>query len=89
MKMNLNQDLKVNRHFFDQINLGCGGVIVTAVGNKADFVSRFFTPQATIWKIRLGSAHCTLTFLGNRLSKKLKTFKFLTEEDNYFVKTGK
>ena len=72
------KDLKVNRHFFDQINLGCGGVIVTAVGNKADFVSRFFTPQATILEDPVtGSAHCTLTpFWANRLSKKeLKAFQ--------------
>jgi len=66
------KDIKVNRHFFDQINLGCGGVIVTAAGDKTDFVSRFFTPQATILEDPVtGSAHCTLTpFWADRLSKK-------------------
>jgi len=66
------KNIKVNRHFFDQINLGCGGVIVTAAGDKTDFVSRFFTPQATILEDPVtGSAHCTLTpFWADRLSKK-------------------
>ena len=55
------KDIKVNRHFFDQINLGFGGVIVTAAGDKTDFVSRFFTPQATILEDPVtGSSHSTL-----------------------------
>jgi predicted PhzF superfamily epimerase YddE/YHI9 len=36
-------------------------VIVTAPGNTCDFVSRFFTPQASILEDPVtGSAHCTL-----------------------------
>ena len=54
------QKLQINRAYFDQINL-VGGVIVTAVGSSADFVSRFFTPQATILEDPVtGSAHCSL-----------------------------
>ena len=50
----------VNRHLFDRVNLGTGGVIVTAPGYEVDFVSRFFTPQATILEDPVtGSAHCT------------------------------
>lgn len=50
----------VNRHLFDRVNLGTGGVIVTAPGDEVDFVSRFFTPQATILEDPVtGSAHCT------------------------------
>ena len=30
--------IKINRHYFDQINLGHGGVIVTAKGNSSDFL---------------------------------------------------
>ena len=30
------ENIKINRHFFDQINLGHGGVIVTAKGDKVD-----------------------------------------------------
>ena len=45
----------------DQINLDPGGVIVTAPGKDADFVSRFFTPQASIFEDPVtGSAHCSL-----------------------------
>lgn len=54
-------DICIDRTEFDQINLGHGGVIVTAPGNEVDFVSRFFTPQATILEDPVtGSAHCSL-----------------------------
>ena len=66
------EEIKINRHYFDQINLGHGGVIVTAKGNSSDFVSRYFTPQATILEDSVtGSAHCTLIpFWSSRLLKK-------------------
>ena len=54
-------DITIDREEFDQINLGHGGVIVTAPGDEVDFVSRFFTPQATILEDPVtGSAHCSL-----------------------------
>ncbi|MCG8579114.1 MAG: PhzF family phenazine biosynthesis protein [Bacteroidales bacterium] len=54
-------NLQIDRHTFDQIDLGTGGVIATARGNQSDFVSRFFTPQATILEDPVtGSAHCSL-----------------------------
>ena len=54
-------DITINREEFDRINLGHGGVIVTAPGDDVDFVSRFFTPQATILEDPVtGSAHCSL-----------------------------
>jgi PhzF family phenazine biosynthesis protein len=53
--------IRIDRTAFDRINLGTGGVIVTAPGDAADFVSRFFTPQATILEDPVtGSAHCSL-----------------------------
>jgi PhzF family phenazine biosynthesis protein len=66
------RDLKVNRVTFDQINLGTGGVIMTSKGKNVDFVSRFFTPQATLLEDPVtGSAHCTLIpFWANRLQKQ-------------------
>ena len=66
------EDIVVNREIFDQINLNPGGVIVTAKGDHCDFVSRFFTPQATILEDPVtGSAHCTLTpYWSNELLKK-------------------
>lgn len=64
--------MEINREELDRINLGTGGVIVSAPGphpedmcyariGACDFVSRFFTPKATILEDPVtGSAHCTL-----------------------------
>lgn len=55
------RNLVVNQNELDKINLGQGGVAVTARGDKFDFVSRFFTPQATILEDPVtGSSHCSL-----------------------------
>ncbi|MGY8946104.1 MAG: PhzF family phenazine biosynthesis protein [Flavobacteriales bacterium] len=64
--------IKIDKHFFDQNNLDNGGVIVTAKGDDCDFVSRFFTPQASILEDPVtGSAHCSLIpFWASRLNKK-------------------
>jgi PhzF family phenazine biosynthesis protein len=66
------RDIRVDRQVFDQINLDPGGVIVTAAGEQCDFVSRFFTPQASILEDPVtGSAHCSLIpFWAERLGKK-------------------
>jgi PhzF family phenazine biosynthesis protein len=54
-------NLEIDRSSFDKINLDPGGVIVTALGDHSDFVSRYFTPQATILEDPVtGSAHCSL-----------------------------
>lgn len=65
------EEIKINRHMFDKININPGGVIVTAKGENCDFVSRFFTPQASILEDPVtGSAHCSLTpFWSSRLKK--------------------
>jgi PhzF family phenazine biosynthesis protein len=65
------EKIKINRQIFDQINLDPGGVVVTAKGRHCDFVSRFFTPQASILEDPVtGSAHCSLTpFWALRLEK--------------------
>ena len=55
------KNIRINRNVFDQINLDPGGVVVTARGRTVDFVSRFFTPQASILEDPVtGSAHCSL-----------------------------
>ena len=55
------KNIIINRQVFDQINLDPGGVIITAKGEQSDFVSRFFTPQASILEDpATGSAHCSL-----------------------------
>ena len=67
------KSLEIDRQIFDQINLDPGGVIVTAIGNDCDFVSRFFTPQASIIEDPVtGSAHCSLVpFWAQKLSKNV------------------
>ena len=66
------KNIKINRQIFDQINLGTGGVIVTSKGTSCDFVSRFFTPQASILEDPVtGSSHCSLIpFWAKKLDKK-------------------
>lgn len=68
-------NIKIDRQFFDQINLDPGGVAVTAIGDDCDFVSRFFTPQASILEDPVtGSAHCSLIpFWATRLNKNKMT----------------
>lgn len=57
----------------NQINTSPGGIIVTAKGSDADFISRFFTPQASVFEDPVtGSAHCTLIpYWSEKLGKKI------------------
>lgn len=66
------RNIQIDRNLFDQLNLDPGGVIVTAKGDDCDFVSRFFTPQASILEDPVtGSAHCTLIpYWSEKLGKK-------------------
>lgn len=66
------RNIKIDRAIIDQINLDPGGVIITARGNECDFVSRYFTPQASIFEDPVtGSAHCSLIpYWSKRLDKK-------------------
>ena len=75
------EDIVLKREVFDQINLNPGGVIVTAIGDHCDFVSRFFTPQATILEDPVtGSAHCTLTpYWSEILNKKRMNAQQISE----------
>ena len=72
------ENITIDRSIFDQININPGGVIVSAKGDCCDFVSRFFTPQATILEDPVtGSAHCTLT---PYWSKKLEKTKLMAQQ---------
>ncbi|MDH4241578.1 MAG: PhzF family phenazine biosynthesis protein [Phycisphaerae bacterium] len=66
------RNIKPNQSLLNQINLDPGGIIVTAKGNEVDFVSRFFTPQASIFEDPVtGSAHCSLIpYWSEKLGKK-------------------
>lgn len=67
------RNIQINRVRFDELNLGSGGVVVTAIGDDCDFVSRFFTPQASILEDPVtGSAHCSLIpFWARKLNKSV------------------
>ena len=66
--------IQPNIGILNEVNIDPGGIIVTARSSQVgvDFVSRFFTPQASIFEDPVtGSAHCTLTpFWSSRLQKK-------------------
>ena len=66
------RNIQINRLFFDQLNLDPGGVVVTASGIHCDFVSRFFTLQASIFEDPVtGSAHCSLVpYWAEKLGKQ-------------------
>ncbi len=53
--------------------LDCRGIIVTAAGNKSDFVSRFFAPRCGINEDPVtGSAHCSLVpYWSKKLGKTI------------------
>lgn len=63
--LNLNPNIQL------LLSTNARGVIVTAKGNKVDFVSRFFAPAVGVNEDPVtGSAHTTLIpFWGNRLNK--------------------
>ena len=75
------KNIKINQVEFDKINLQTGGVIVTAKGKKYDFVSRFFTPKASILEDPVtGSAHCSLVpYWADKLNKSHFKAKQLSE----------
>ncbi|MFZ6009027.1 MAG: PhzF family phenazine biosynthesis protein [Bacteroidota bacterium] len=69
------KNIAPDRSILDQVNIDPGGIIVTAKGKTADFVSRFFTPQAGIFEDPVtGSAHCSLIpYWSKKLNKKEMT----------------
>ena len=75
------EQLSINRILFDKINLDTGGVVVTAKGNECDFVSRFFTPQATFLEDAVtGSSHCSLIPYWASILKKDKMIALQVSE---------
>ncbi|MCC9072148.1 PhzF family phenazine biosynthesis protein [Flavobacterium sp. F-65] len=86
------KDIVIDRQTFDKINLDPGGVVVTAKGNNCDFVSRFFTSQASILEDPVtGSAHCSLIpYWSEQLGKKEMHAKQLSEREGtlYCVDNG-
>lgn len=66
------RSLTPDRNLLDRINLDPGGVVATAKGRDVDFVSRYFTPQASIFEDPVtGSAHCSLVpYWAEKLGKE-------------------
>ena len=66
------ENIKIKRSEFDKINIDPGGVVFTSQGNNCDFVSRFFTPQSSIFEDSVtGSSHCSLVpYWSRKLNKK-------------------
>lgn len=64
--------LNPDKNRLEGIDLGHGGIVCTAPGTEADFVSRFFTPGASIFEDPVtGSAHCSLIpFWSKRMNKE-------------------
>lgn len=69
------KQLAPDEQLLSAINLDPGGIAVTARGEYADFVSRYFTPQAQIFEDPVtGTAHCSLIpYWSERLGKKKMT----------------
>jgi predicted PhzF superfamily epimerase YddE/YHI9 len=65
------RSLKPDQVLLSQWDYGVGGIIATAKGDSVDFVSRFFTPNSSIFEDPVtGSAHCSLIpFWAERLHK--------------------
>ncbi len=74
------RNLVPDQSVFNEINLDPGGVAVTAPGDDVDFVSRYFTPQASIFEDPVtGSAHCSLVpYWSRQLGKKSLTAQQLS-----------
>ncbi len=74
-----------NLHLLNQLD--CRGVIVSAPGERVDFVSRFFAPQCGIPEDPVtGSAHTTMTpYWSKVLGKTKMTAKQLSERGGDLV----
>lgn len=77
------------KHIVPDLNaiakLDARGIIITAAGERSDFVSRFFAPQSGINEDPVtGSAHTTLTpYWSNRLNKTELTATQISERRGY------
>jgi len=73
------RNLTVDFNYLNQLN--AIGIIVTAMGNKVDFVSRFFVPNSVIGEDPVtGSAHCSLIpYWSLQLNKTVLTAQQLSK----------
>ena len=66
------KNIKIDKELFDKKNIDPGGVVITSVGTKSDFVSRYFVPQCSFFEDPVtGSTHCSLVpYWSEKLKKK-------------------
>ena len=66
------KNIKIDKELFDKKNIDPGGVVITSVGTKSDFVSRYFVPQCSFFEDPVtGSTHCSLVpYWSEKLNKK-------------------
>jgi len=81
------KNIRIKRNVFDNLNLGTGGVIVTSPGVNVDFVSRFFTPRATLLEDPVtGSAHCSLIpYWASELNKQKLSAQQLSDRGGSLI----
>jgi predicted PhzF superfamily epimerase YddE/YHI9 len=81
------RNIQIKRNLFDTLNLGTGGVVVTSRGKKVDFVSRFFTPRATLLEDPVtGSSHCSLIpYWASKLNKERLSAQQLSERGGTLI----
>ena len=81
------RNIQIKRNLFDTLDLGTGGVVVTSQGEKVDFVSRFFTPRATLMEDPVtGSAHCSLIpYWASKLNKERLSAQQLSERGGTLI----
>ncbi|MDH3708278.1 MAG: PhzF family phenazine biosynthesis protein [Cyclobacteriaceae bacterium] len=80
------REIKVDPTTLNQINIDPGAIVITAPGNQVDFVSRVFTPQASIFEDpATGSTHCSLIpWWSKKLGKSKLTALQLSDRQGYF-----
>jgi len=66
------KNIKIDKELFDRKNIDPGGVVITSIGTKSDFVSRYFVPQCSFFEDPVtGSTHCSLVpYWSEKLNKK-------------------
>ena len=81
------KNIRIKRNVFDNLNLDTGGVIVTSPGVNVDFVSRFFTPRATLLEDPVtGSAHCSLIpYWASELNKQKLSAQQLSDRGGSLI----
>jgi PhzF family phenazine biosynthesis protein len=74
-----------NFTFLNQLD--CIGIIVTAPGREADFVSRFFVPNSVIGEDPVtGSAHCSLIpYWAKELNKTVLTARQVSAREGHLL----